>query len=58
MQTEVDLGCHSELDCLLLRDSTAVFFRSLASRLFSAHPLKEQVAEYTSRFALKGSPPL
>ena len=48
------LGCHSELDYLLLQVST-VAFRTLSLRLCSTQLLKQQSAECPSCFALAGS---
>ena len=49
---EVELDSHSELDCLLLQVSTAGHCCDCSAQL-----LKNQIAEFTSCFALAGSPP-
>ena len=53
----MELGSHSELDYLLLQVSTAGLSDFFCLCDSSTQPLKEQVTEYASCFALVGSPP-
>ena len=56
LKKDVELGSQSELDFIFCFRFQFLVFRTLSLGLCSAQLLKEQVAEYTSCFALPRSP--
>ena len=56
LKKDVELGSHSELEFIFCFRFQLLVFQTLSLGLCSAQLLKEQVAEYTSCFALLRSP--